>query len=172
VGTLEEQCSLTYSNGEFMKLMQVKRQEHRGTVAAEFALVLVFIILPLCMITIDFARLFYAYTIISNCARNGALWASDPLSNLDPSIWPIKPPNSESPYPDLKSAVLADASGLTPAPQVNSTDPTYSTDGSGNMTVSVTVTYNFTMLSPFLLGYDTFPISRTETMRVLPKTPA
>src|SRR5262249_31179805 len=138
---------------------------------AEFALVAVFIILPLCMITVDFARLFYHYTIVTNCARNGALWASDPLSNLDPSIWPIKPVDSESPYPDLKSAVLADAGSLTPAPRVNSTDPTYSTDGSGNMTVSVTVNYDFTMLSPFLLGYNTFPISRTETMRVLPKTP-
>ena len=151
--------------------MKVKRQERRGTVAAEFALVLTFIILPLCMITIDFARLFYHYTIITNCARNGALWASDPLSNLDPTIWPVKPTNSESPYPNLQAAVLADAGSLTPVPRVNSTDPTYSTDASGNMTVSVTVTYDFTVLSPFLLGYDTFPISRTETMRVLPKTP-
>jgi Flp pilus assembly protein TadG len=151
--------------------MKVKRQERRGTVAAEFAVVLTFIIMPLCMITVDFARLFYHYTIITNCARNGALWASDPLSNLDPSIWNIKPVDSESPYANITQAVLADASSLSSAPRVNSTDPTFSTDGSGNMLVSVTVTYDFHMLSPFLFGYETFPISRTETMRVLPKAP-
>jgi hypothetical protein len=151
--------------------MKLKRQERRGTVTAEFTVVLTFILMPLCMITIDFARLFYHYTVISNCARNGALWASDPLSNLDPSIWPTKPADSESPYANLTQAVLADAGNLTPAPRINPIDPTYGTDASGNMTVSVTVTYDFTMLSPFLFGYDTFPIARTETMRVLPKTP-
>jgi hypothetical protein len=151
--------------------MKVKQQERRGTVTAEFAVVVAFILLPLCMITIDFARLFYHYTIITNCARNGAIWASDPLSNLDGRIWSTKPTDSESSYANLTQAVLADAGNLTPAPSIGPTDPTYGVDASGNMTVSVTVNYNFTMLSPFLFGYETFPISRTETMPVLPKAP-
>ena len=33
------------------------------------------------IVAIDFCRLFYAYNVITNCARNGALWLSDPLCN-------------------------------------------------------------------------------------------
>jgi len=141
---------------------------HRGTAAVECAIMVSFIVLPLFMITVDFARLFYHYTIITNCARNGVIWASDPYSNTDTVLWGANPPSSQSPYSNLLAAVTADAGDLSPAPSIGSADPVYGTDSNGNTTATVTVTYDFSMLSPFLLGYMSFPISRTETMRVLP----
>ena len=50
----------------------------RGGAAAELALLLPVLSFIL-IVAIDFCRLFYAYNVITNCARNGALWASDPL---------------------------------------------------------------------------------------------
>src|SRR5271166_2637104 len=67
----------------------------RGGAAAELALLaplLVFIFI----VAIDFCRLFFAYTIITNAARNGALWASDPGP-------------TQSPYATVQEAALADA---------------------------------------------------------------
>ena len=52
----------------------------RGVAATELAVwspLLVFVLI----VAIDFCRLFFAYTIITNAARNGALWASDPYAN-------------------------------------------------------------------------------------------
>src|SRR5271165_2103648 len=71
----------------------------RGGAAAELALLaplLVFIFI----VAIDFCRLFFAYTIITNAARNGALYASDP--------------RYQSLYPNFQAAALADASDLNP----------------------------------------------------------
>ncbi len=60
------------------------------------------------LIAIDFCRLFFAYTTITNAARNGALWASDPLANG--TVTP-----SQSQYTSVTAAALADANNLNPA---------------------------------------------------------
>ena len=52
----------------------------RGAAAAELVAVAPLLLFVL-IVAIDFCRLFFAYTIITNAARNGALWASDPLAN-------------------------------------------------------------------------------------------
>jgi hypothetical protein len=105
---------------------------------------------------VDFARLFYHYVTITNCARNGALWASDPFSPV------------YSPYSNVTDAALAD-SNLSPAPTVTVTGP----NGDGD--VSVTVRYGYTMTFNYLLNTlgipDPVPLERTVTMRVAPTVP-
>ncbi len=88
----------------------------RGAAATELAVLLPVLVLVL-IGAIDFCRLFFHYTTITNAARNGALWASDPLA-----------PN-QSPYATVQDAALADANNLNPAPNVTSST---GTDGQGN----------------------------------------
>ena len=49
----------------------------RGAAAVELALVLPFLAF-LFVIAVDWSRIFYFTVIVTSCARNGALYASDP----------------------------------------------------------------------------------------------
>jgi Flp pilus assembly protein TadG len=118
-------------------------------VAAEAALVLPPCLLLL-VITVDFSRLFYYHVTITNCARNGALYLSDPAGI------------SYSRYQNVQEAALADAGNLSPQPTVSST---LLNDASGNRSVAVTVSYPFSMVTSFL-GFHTVHLSRTVQMRV------
>jgi Flp pilus assembly protein TadG len=129
------------------------RLKRCGSSAVELALLLPLLGL-LFLFTIDFARLYYHYSIVTNCARNGALYASDPRAPV------------ESPYPNVTAAALADASDLTPQPTVS--PPTYSSDGS---TVQVTVTYPFTTISNYPGLPNPINLTRTVQMRVAPLAP-
>jgi len=124
----------------------------RGGAAAELALLapLLFFVL---IVAIDFCRLFFHYTTITNAARNGALYASDP--------------RYQSLYPNLQAAALADANNLNPPLTAASVTSSTGTDGQGNNTVSVTVQYQFNMVSTYL-GFSNVNLSRTVTMRVAP----
>jgi Flp pilus assembly protein TadG len=156
-----------------MRIVTPSIQGHarRGTSTAEFALLLA----PLTVLllgAIDFCRAFYAYNTINNCARNGALWASDPYANTVSKLWgSTTPPTSISPYASVQAAAQADAGNLSPTPTVGSKDPVYGTDSNNNTTVTVTVTYNFTLLTSYIFGTTTFPMSRTVTMRAAPTVP-
>jgi len=121
----------------------------RGSAAIELAVWLPLLVFVL-IVAIDFCRLFFDYTIITNAARNGALYAIAP---------------TKSPYNSVQDAALADANDLSPAPTV--LPPTYGTDGQGNQTVSVTVQYQFNMISTYL-GFSNVPLSRQVTMRMAP----
>ena len=127
--------------------------------------------------TIDFCRCFYAYNNINNCARNAALFASDPYSNTFSPLWTTTAPTSYSPYikatenASVAAAAQADATNLTPTPTVGPSDPTYGKDSANNKTVTVTVYYTFTPLSSYILGETTFVMSRAVTMRVSPPLP-
>ena len=126
-----------------------------GSAATEMALLLPMLGM-LFLFTIDFARLYYHYSIVTNCARNGALYGSDPTAA------------AESQYSDITSAALADASDLSPTPTVNSTN---GTDSSGNPYVQVTVTYPFTTISNYPGLSNPINLTRTVQMRVAPATP-
>ena len=131
-----------------------RRSVRRAAAGVELAVtlpLLVFIMVIIC----DFARLYYHYLTITNCARNGALWASDPTTS------------AKSPYTTVQQAALADATNLSPQPAVTSS---YSTDGSGNSNVSVTVTYSFQMITSYL-GFSSVSLSRSVEMRVAPAIP-
>ena len=132
----------------------------RGAAATELAVWLPLLVFVL-IVAIDFCRLFFSYTIITNAARNGALWASDPLAN--PLAYGAVTP-SQSPYATVQDAALADANNLNPAPNVTSST---GTDGQGNNTVSVTVQYQFNMISAYL-GFSNVNLSRQVTMRMAP----
>src|SRR5262245_48086504 len=89
----------------------------RGATAVEMAL-LVPVLTLLLILGVDFARAFYFYVTITNCARNGALYAADPTSP------------SQSHYASLSAAALADwPSGLSPNPTV--TGPVTGKDAEG-----------------------------------------
>jgi Flp pilus assembly protein TadG len=124
----------------------------RGAAAVELALVLPLLGLLL-LGAVDFARLFYHYSIITNAARSGALYASDPVAA------------AESPYPSIKDAALAEATDLSPAPTVTSTS---GTDADGNPYTDVTVTYTFSTL----INYPGIPnpvnLGRTVRVRLAP----
>ena len=132
----------------------------RGGAAAELVVVapLLFFVL---IVAIDFCRLFFDYAIITNAARNGALWASDQHANgMVPNS--MVPP-SWSPYATVQDAALADANNLSSTPTV--LPPTYGTDGQGDPTASVTVQYQFNMISTYL-GFSNVNLSRQVTMPV------
>jgi Flp pilus assembly protein TadG len=135
--------------------LAVSRPGRRGASAVELALLLPILALLL-LITVDFARLYYHYSIVTSCARNGALYGSDPSSA------------SQSPYSNLTAAALADAPDLSPQPTVSSTN---GTDSSGNPYVEVTVVYPFTTISSYPWLSNPINLSRTVRMRVAPATP-
>lgn len=137
-----------------MGIIDPKRMNRRAAAAVELALMLPLLTLIL-VISCDFARLYYHYLTITNCARNGALWASDPTTSM------------YSQYGTVSAAALADASNLSPTPTVTSSN---GTDVNGNPTVSVTVSYPFQMISSYL-GFSSVNLSRTVEMRVAPAAP-
>jgi Flp pilus assembly protein TadG len=134
-----------------------KRTLRPGSSAVELALLLPLLGM-LFLVTVDFARLYYHYTIITNCARNGALYASDPVAA------------AESPYLTLQAAAQADAklNNLNPLPSVNSTN---GTDSAGNPYVEVTVSYSFATISNYPGLSNPINLTRTVRMRVVPTTP-
>ncbi|MGC1721583.1 MAG: TadE family protein [Isosphaeraceae bacterium] len=132
----------------------------RGSAAAELVAVAPLLLFIL-IVAIDFCRLFFHYTTITNAARNGALWASDPYAN---GKFP-----SQSPYATVQDAALADANNLNPAltaANVTSSPPIPPPPPTGGP-VSVTVQYQFNMISTYL-GFSNVNLSRTVTMRVAP----
>lgn len=141
--------------------MRIRKSERlRGGVdrraAAAFELaVLLPLLTSLMVVSCDFARLYYHYLTITNCARNGAIWAADPTTS------------AKSSYTTVEQAALADASNLSPQPNVTSNN---GTDANGNATVSVTVTYTFQMITSYL-GFSSITLTRTIEMRVAPVVP-
>ncbi|HTU93686.1 MAG TPA: TadE family protein [Gemmataceae bacterium] len=136
--------------------MPPRSRLRRGSAAVEMALLLPLLGL-LFVFSVDFARLYYQYSIVTNCARNGALYLSDPTSA------------PESPYANVTAAALADASNLSPTPTVTYNSNAF--DSSGNPCVQVTVVYPFTTIT----NYPGFPnpinLTRTVQMRLSPATP-
>jgi len=132
--------------------MRLRLRRRCGASAVELALLLPMLSL-LFVFAVDFARLFYHYSIVTNCARNGALYASDPTAPL------------ESPYANVTDAALADASNLSPQPTVTST---ISADGSS---VQVTVTYPFSTITNYPGLSNPINLTRTVQMRIAPMQP-
>ncbi len=145
-----------------MRVAIGSKARRRGGTAVEFALaapLLGFILVG----AIDFCRVFFAYTTITNAARNGAIWASDPFANGT-----VSP--SQSPYGSVQAAAIADANNLTPALTTSNVTQASGTDANGNATVIVTVQYQFPLITSFM-GLSNVSLSRQVTMRVLPQTP-
>jgi Flp pilus assembly protein TadG len=123
--------------------------------AVELA-ILVPILSIVSVITLDWSRVFYASVIVDNCARNGALYASDPYTSV------------QSPYGSLKDAALADAPNLTPQPTVTSAT---GTDAGGRTYVDCTVSYTFQTLTDFPGVPSKTVITRTVRVYQAPQAP-
>jgi Flp pilus assembly protein TadG len=130
--------------------------ERSGAAAVELALVLP-LLAAFFLFTVDFARLYYHYTIVTNCARAGALYAADPTAA------------AESPFADYKAAALADAGDLEPTPTVSSSS---GVDGDGNAFVEVTVSYPFTTVSAYPGLPNPINVTRTVRARLAPAMPS
>jgi Flp pilus assembly protein TadG len=127
----------------------------RGVAAVELAVVLPFLAF-LFVIAVDYGRIFYYSLTVENCARNGALYGSDPLAA------------SQSPYKSISEAALADASNLSPQPTVSSRN---GADPAGNSYVEVTVSWQFSTITNYPGVPSVTTLSRTVRMRVAPTTP-
>lgn len=139
------------AHGE-MKLLTPRR----GAAAVELALLLPVLTLLL-VISVDFARLYYHYVTITNCARNGALWMCDPVAQ------------STSKYATVDAATRADATNLDPSKLTVASNTGIGTDG--NPFVEVTVTYQFPLITTYL-GFSAQTLSRTVRMRTAQATPS
>ena len=138
-----------------MFLCKGRQRRRRGLAATELALLtppLVF----LAVATADFGRIFYATSILANCARNGAFYQSDALYA------------ATSPYSGVTQAALADAGNLSPTPTVSTSTLT---DSMGQPSVSVTVSYTFTTIMSYPGIASTTNLARTVQMRMAAATP-
>jgi Flp pilus assembly protein TadG len=127
-------------------------RSRRGAATVELSIVLP-LLLFLFVVTMDYSRVFYASVIVANCARNGALYASDPnVAN-------------RSPYETLQQAVEADAADLTQPLSVTSRE---GEDTHGYGWVEVTVTYPFKTVLTYPGVPSHVEIVRTVHMRKLP----
>ena len=133
--------------------MQTRANHQRKASAAVELAILLPLIAFLFVIAVDFARIFYFSQIIENCARQGALYASDPKA----------PANNL--YTSLQQAALADAGGLNPQPTVTSTT---GQDAAGNAYVAVTVTWEFQTITGFPGVPNNMTLARTVVMRKAP----
>jgi Flp pilus assembly protein TadG len=129
------------------------RTGRRGAAVVEFAVLLPFL-LYLCIIAADWARLLYYTQCINDCARAGAIWASDEEMRM------------KSRYTNVTAAALAESPGLTPTPTVQN-PPRYYTQG-GHSMVEVTVSVQFDTITNFPGVPKSQTISRSVRMRVAP----
>src|SRR5947208_12471470 len=121
------------TSGPRNKVLQAARCRRRGTAVVELAFLLPLLVM-LFVITVDFARVFYFSLTLTNCARAGALYASDPVAAV------------ESPFPNVQSAALADCTNITPQPTITSAN---GVDASGRTYVAVTANYSFNTVAKF-----------------------
>jgi Flp pilus assembly protein TadG len=137
-------------------MIRRQRASRSGVAATELAILLP-LLAVLFVIAVDWSRIVYYSVVIEHSARNGALWASDPYSGV------------VSPYPDMTTAALADAGGITPTPTVTQTNGTDA--ATGYPYVECTVTYNFTTVSNFPLIPSSTTLTRTVRMYITPQVP-
>jgi Flp pilus assembly protein TadG len=129
-----------------------------GAAVVEMALLLPLLVF-LCVISVDFARIFYFSQTISNCARNGALYESDAYNR------------AESPYKSLEEAALADAGNLNDPANPPNVTSSGGVDSTGVPYVEVTVQYKFKTVSRFPGVPSTMLVRRTVRMSQAPSNP-
>jgi Flp pilus assembly protein TadG len=130
-------------------------RRRRAVAVVELAVMLPLLVLVF-LITVDFARVFHFSLTLTNCARAGALYACDPVAA------------TESPFPTVESAALADATTLTPQPTITSTT---GVDEAGRPYAEVTAKYTFTTVTSFPVIPSQLQLSRTVRMFITANTP-
>jgi Flp pilus assembly protein TadG len=131
------------------------RRRRRAAAVVELAVLLPLLAI-LFVFAVDFARVFYISLTLTNCARAGALYACDPVTQ------------KESPFPSVESAALADATNLSPQPTISSTT---GVDASGRAYAEVTASSSFTTITKFPLVPSNLQLTRKVRMFLAPSTP-
>ena len=140
------------SGGSGTDLRGGTRRRARGVAAVEMACLLPFLGF-VTMITIDYCRLWNATVEISNAARNGAIYGSDPAIQ------------ASSGSGSIQNAALSGITDLSPSPTVTSKT---GTDTSGFGYVEVTVSYTFNTLVNYPGIPSTTALTRTVRMATAP----
>jgi Flp pilus assembly protein TadG len=135
--------------------MRHLRCSRPAAAAVELAVLLPFLMF-LFLVTVDWARVFYYSVIINNCARQGALYAGDPVAA------------TQSPYASVTDAALADAKDLQPQPTVSTAS---GVDEANNPYVDVTVTWQFPTVTNYPGIGSSVELNRTVRARVAPVAP-
>jgi Flp pilus assembly protein TadG len=132
-----------------------KTGRRRGTAVVELATLLPLLVF-LFLIATDFARVYYFSLTLTNCARAGALYASDPAIQ------------GESPFPSTEAAALADATNLTPQPTISQAN---GIDALGRSYVEVSATSSFTTVTGFPGIPSSLNLTRTVRLYVAANSP-
>lgn len=134
-------------------MRRTTRTGRKGAAIVEFAVLIPFL-LYLCIVAADWARLMYFSQCVNDCARSGALWASDDEVRM------------KSRHTTVTAAALAESPGLSPTPTVNQTD---TVNGTGETTwVTVTVAMQFETISNFPGVPQSQTVSRSVRAKVAP----
>lgn len=129
------------------------RPRRRGVAATEMAILLPFLTFMV-VVAVDYCRIFCATQTLRNCAYAGALYAS----NL------VQIPSSQGTVQAATQAALAEGTSLSPP--LASDNVTVSSDG---QTATVTVQYQFRLLTPYLNSSGLVVLTRQQTMALAPK---
>jgi Flp pilus assembly protein TadG len=133
--------------------MSHKAFSRRGAAAIELAILLPILALMFVFV-VDFGRVFYFSQTIENCARAGALYASDDAAP------------SRQLYANVQDAARAEAPNLSPHPTVPA--PVTDIDAAGNAYVRVTCNWTFNTIISFPGVPATRTLSRTVQVRKVP----
>jgi Flp pilus assembly protein TadG len=128
------------------------RTGRKAAAVVELAVLLPFL-LWLCVIAADWARLMYFTQCINDCARAGALWASDEEVRM------------KSRYASVTDAALAEAPGLSPRPTVALANKA---DANGAPMVEVQVSMAFRTITDFPGVPHAQTLTRAVRARVAP----
>ncbi len=131
----------------------------RGVAATELAILLPFLAF-LFFVAVDYCRAYHAAQVIDNCARSGAMYGSG-VSGRNPDA-----PATATTADAAKQAAVAEGAGLVPP--LRPEDVSVAT-GAG--VVTVTVTYQYPMVTGYAGVADGFTITRSVTMSVAPQPP-
>jgi len=135
--------------------MRHPEKARRGVAAVELALLLPFLVFMF-VLAIDYGRIFFFSVTITNCARAGAVYASDPYAQ------------TESPYRTIREAALAEAPGFAPTPAVSFVN---GNDVLGHPFTEVTVEGAFSTLTTYPGVPRTTTLRRTIRVRLAPNAP-
>lgn len=135
-----------------LRLLEPKVPRRRASATVELAVLLPFLMFMF-VVTIDYCRVFYFSIILANCARNGAVYGSDPYTAA----------NMSAPYNSVEVAALADATDLSPQPTVQTTY--------GSNYVEVSVSYPFKTLTSYPGIPAQIDLKRTVRMQLAPTNP-
>jgi Flp pilus assembly protein TadG len=154
--------------------LRVHSAPRRGATVVEMALLLPFLMFVF-VVAVDYARVFYYGTILENCARNGAYYASN-----YPNAAYIY--NDIYGYKSLDEAVYKDCTNMMSVSNPKSNpkyvveysttiDGVYSATPTVSGFVKVTLSWDFRTVTKYPVVPSTVGLSRSVTMRIAPPLP-